>query len=103
MHDTGMFPEEIESSRAARMRAAEESLEKFAARWPQSRPMVIDGPPIETVDEVVRRTAADLVVAGSKGAGATRMVLFGSIAEGLVNACPVDVAVAQVPGEFRRP
>ncbi len=103
MLDTGMFPEEVESSRTVRMKAAAEALEKFAARWPKARPMVIDGPPIATVDEVVRRTAADLVVAGSRGAGATKMVLLGAVAAGLINACPVDVAVARVPGDFRRP
>ena len=41
--------------------------------------------------------------AGSCGAGATRMILLGTVADGVLEAMPCDVLVARVPGDFRRP
>jgi len=43
------------------------------------------------------------VVVASRGAGATRMVLLGSVASALLDAVPCDVAIARVAGDFRRP
>jgi nucleotide-binding universal stress UspA family protein len=51
----------------------------------------------------VRRRGADLVVVGSRGATATRMVLLGTVAEGLVSRAPCDVLVARSKAPFRRP
>jgi nucleotide-binding universal stress UspA family protein len=64
---------------------------------------VLDGPPAETVAEFARRRNADLVVVASRGAGNSNMVLLGSIAEATMSTVPCDVAVARVPGRFRRP
>jgi nucleotide-binding universal stress UspA family protein len=65
--------------------------------------MVVDGPPAETIEEVVRRRGADLVIVASRGASSTRMVLLGTVAEGLVAQAPCDVMVARSKSQFRRP
>lgn len=100
----GMFPEEIDASRAGRMAAARRAMGEFVARWKgRVSGTVVDGPPIEAVQEVARRRGADLVATASRGAGATRMTLLGTVACGLLDRVPCDVAIARVPGEFRRP
>jgi nucleotide-binding universal stress UspA family protein len=79
-------------------------MEQFTAPWDGLiRTLVVDGPPNETIGEVVRRRGADLVVVASRGATATRMVLLGTVAEGLVNQAPCDVLVARSKAPFRRP
>lgn len=102
--DAGLFREEMDASRSARMEAARDRMLEFTQDWNgRVRTMVTDGPPTETIDESVRRRSADLVVAGSRGATATRMVLLGNIAEGLVGHAPCDVLIARSPANFRRP
>lgn len=103
MADAGMFTEEIESARRHRLERAEACLAEFASQWEGITPMVADGPPIETLEEVVRRRGADLLVASSRGGGATKMTLLGTIAAGLIEAAPCDVAIARVTADFRRP
>lgn len=102
--DAGLFPEEMDASRGERLEAARERMLEFCQEWNgRVRRLVTDGPPTETIDESVRRRGADLVVAGSRGATATRMVLLGSVAEGLVAHAPCDVLIARSPANFRRP
>lgn len=103
MAAAGMFPEEIDLNRKGRLRHANEALEAFAARFEDVRTTVIDGPPLQVIEEVARRRSADLTVVASRGAGATKMVLLGTVASGLLDSLPCDVAIARVPGEFRRP
>lgn len=104
LSEAGLFREEVDASRGARLRAAEEKMADFSDRWgSRVRTLIADGPPTETVDEVVRRRSADLVVVGNRGATATRMVLLGTVAEGLVAQAPCDVYVARSPAQFRRP
>jgi nucleotide-binding universal stress UspA family protein len=104
LSDAGLFQEEVDASRAARLGIAEEKMADFSDLWDDRvRTLIADGPPAETVDEVVRRRNADLVVVGSRGATATRMVLLGTVAEGLVAQAPCDVYVARSPAQFRRP
>jgi nucleotide-binding universal stress UspA family protein len=77
---------------------------EFTAEWDGDiRTLVVDGPPSETIEEVVRRRGADLVIAASRGASATRMVLLGTVAEGLVTQAPCDVLIARSRAPFRRP
>jgi nucleotide-binding universal stress UspA family protein len=79
-------------------------MEEYASTWDgRIRTLVVDGPPTETIEEVVRRRGADLVVVASRGASATRMVLLGTVAEGLVTHAPCDVLVARSKAPFRRP
>jgi nucleotide-binding universal stress UspA family protein len=100
----GLFTEELEASRGTRLRIAEDRMDEFTAPWDGIiRALVVDGPPTETIDEVVRRRGADLVIAASRGATATRMVLLGTVAEGLVSEAPCDVLVARAKAPFRRP
>jgi nucleotide-binding universal stress UspA family protein len=102
--EAGLFREEMDASRGARMEAAHDRMLEFAQVWDGDvRTMVTDGPPAETIDEAVRRRNADLVVVGSRGASATRMVLLGTVAEGLVAHAPCDVLIARSPSSFRRP
>ncbi|MDE0170421.1 MAG: universal stress protein [bacterium] len=104
LSDAGVQPEQLDGVRRQRLSTLEERLEKFVAGWGglvTSR--VLDGPPAETVAEFARRRNADLVVVASRGAGNSNMVLLGSIAEATMSTVPCDVAVARVPGRFRRP
>jgi nucleotide-binding universal stress UspA family protein len=100
----GMFPEEVDQARRVRLDDAGFRLEEFVERWPgRVRPYLADGPAESGLEDVARRRNADLVVVGSRGAGATKIVLLGSIAATVLRAVPSDVLVARVPGEFRRP
>jgi len=102
--DAGLFEEELAASRTVRMGKAAERIEEFAARWPgRVKPMVVDGVPHSAIDEVVRRRGVDLVVVANRGAGATKMVLLGTVADGVLESMPCDVLVARVAGDFRRP
>lgn len=102
--EAGLFPEEIDASRGNRLELANDRMAEFARAWDGDlRTMVADGPPTETIDEVVRRRNADLLVVGSRGATATRMVLLGTVAEGLLIQAPCDVLVARSQASFRRP
>lgn len=102
--DAGLFAEEVSASRAQRLAKAAEKMESFVAPWNgMVKTLVVDGPPISTIEETLRRRGADLVVVGSRGATATRMVLLGNVAEGLLDGAPCDVLVARTPSQFRRP
>lgn len=102
--EAGLFREEMDASRDSRLEAAKDRMLEFTQGWNgQVKTMVTDGPPTETIDEAVRRRSADLVVVGSRGATATRMVLLGNVAEGLVGHAPCDVLIARSPASFRRP
>lgn len=102
--DAGLFREEMDASRDSRLEAAQDRMVEFSQDWNgKVRTMVTDGPPAEIIDESVRRRNADLVVVGSRGATATRMVLLGTVAEGVIGNAPCDVLVARSPASFRRP
>ena len=102
--EAGLFVEEIDVSRERRLEAAADRMAEFVHGWDADlRTFIADGPTLETIDEAVRRRNADLVVVSSRGGTATRMVLLGTIAEGLLEAAPCDVLVARVPAAFRRP
>jgi len=104
LSEAGLFEEELEASRADRLEAAKDRMAELAHPWAgEIRTVVADGDPITAVEEVVRRRNADLVVVGSRGASATRMVLLGTVAEGLVGHAPCDVYVSRSPAAFRRP
>ena len=104
LSDAGVPPEQLDGVRRQRLSMLEDRLEKFVAGWGGLvGTRVLDGPPAETVAEFARRRNADLVVVASRGAGNSNMVLLGSIAEATMSTVPCDVAVARVPGRFRRP
>ncbi|MGQ0850037.1 MAG: universal stress protein [Actinomycetota bacterium] len=100
----GLFDVELINARTIRLKQAVERMEEFAAEWPgRVRPLIVDGAPATAIDEVVRRGGVDLVAVANRGAGATRMVLLGTVADGVLETMPCDVLVARVAGEFRRP
>jgi nucleotide-binding universal stress UspA family protein len=102
--EAGLFREELDAARGDRLEAAKDRMLEFCQKWnSRVRTMVTDGPPTETIDEAVRRRNADLVVVGSRGATATRMVLLGNVADGLISHAPCDVLIARSPANFRRP
>jgi nucleotide-binding universal stress UspA family protein len=102
--DAGLFREEMDASRGARLESAQDMMLEFVSEWNgRVKTAVTDGPPAETIDEAVRRRSADLVVVGSRGATATRMVLLGNVAEGLMTRAPCDVLIARSRTGFRRP
>ncbi|MEA1902989.1 MAG: universal stress protein [Actinomycetota bacterium] len=102
--DAGLFKEELDASRTIRLEMAADRMAEFAQPWEgKVRTLIADGAPSHTIDEVVRRRNADLVVVSNRGATATRMVLLGTVAEGLVDRSPCDVLVTRVPAAFRRP
>lgn len=104
MLDAGMFPEEVDQAKRVRLDEAGLRLEEFVERWPgRVRPYIADGPAESVLEDVARRRNADLVVMGSRGAGATRIVLLGTVASTVLRSMPCDVLIARVPGEFRRP
>ena len=102
--EAGLFKEELDASRGVRMEMANDRMAEFSQPWEgRVRTLVADGAPTHTIDEIVRRRNADLVIVSNRGATATRMVLLGTIAEGLVEGAPCDVLVARTPASFRRP
>lgn len=104
LSEAGVVPEQLDLVRRKRLSILENRLEKFVAGWGGIvRTRVLDGPPAETVAEFARRRNADLVVLSSRGAADSNMVLLGSVAEATMWTVPCDVAIARVPGKFRRP
>jgi nucleotide-binding universal stress UspA family protein len=104
LSDAGLFDVEVVAARSTRLRRAAERMEEYVAQWPgKVKPLVVDGHPPTAIDEVVRRRGVDLVAVTNRGAGATKMILLGTVADGVLEAMPCDVLVARVPGDFRRP
>jgi nucleotide-binding universal stress UspA family protein len=104
LSDAGVAPETLGVLRRERLSLLEERMQKFVAGWGGLvTPVILDGPPPQTVAEFARISNADLVVASSRGAGNSNMVLLGSNAEALMGTVPCDVAIARVPGRFYRP
>ncbi|MPZ54763.1 MAG: hypothetical protein GEU79_18910 [Acidimicrobiia bacterium] len=104
LHEAGLYEVEIEAARTERQKRAEDRMGEFIQPWEDRvRTVVTDGPPREALGEAGRRHRADLVVVASRGAGATKMVLLGSVAEGVLWGVPTDVHIVRVPSQFRRP
>lgn len=102
--DAGLFIEELDADRLKRLEVARDRMAEFVYGMPGVvRTTVLDGSTLESISEVVRQRDADLLVVGSRGASATRMVLLGSMAEGLLGTAPCDVLLARVHSAFRRP
>lgn len=101
--DAGLSRTELAKLRASRLAELEELGAAFVAGWDGVTIKVGDGPPNAVIAEEARRRNADLVTVSSRGAGGSQMVLLGSVAESMLSSVPADVAVARVPGAFRRP
>lgn len=104
LSDAGVHPEQLDKLRRERLSMLAEDLGEFTAGWGNRvAPLVLDGPPAESVAELARRRRADLVVAANRGASGSSLVLLGAAAEAMMWSVPCDVAVARAPGRFRRP
>ncbi len=104
LSDAGINPERLDALRRDRLAVLEDRLDKFTAGWGERVvTRVLDGPPAESVAELARRRRADLVVVADRAAAGTSMVMLGGTAEAMMGSVPCDVAVARVPGRFRRP
>ena len=102
--EAGLLLADLAKLRESRLATLREMAEDFVAEWGGRVAFrVLDGPPAEVIGEQARRLNADLVTVSSRGAGGSQMVLLGSVAESLLSGIPTDVAVARVPGPFRRP
>ena len=102
--EAGLDDSDVAASRVRRFARAVTALDDVVLPWAdQVRTLVMEGPPGETFQEVVRRRSADLVVVAARGASADSMVLLGTVAESVLGTAPCDVAVVQVDGPFRRP
>ena len=102
--ESGIGEERLALVRSQRMADLEEATAKFGAEWgDRVSTAVVHGPPPHAIGEFARRAKADLVTVGSRGAAQSSMVLLGSVAEAVMESVACDVAVARVPGPFRRP
>lgn len=54
-----------------------------------------EGPPVDTILELLRRHPVDLLVVGSRGLSTARRWLLGSVSAGLVNHAPCPVLVVR--------
>ena len=101
--DAGLFEEELEAIRRELGVTVKAALDDFVAPW-NGRVATSDayGPPAESIAELAQRRNVDLVTISSRGAGHTSLVLLGGQAEAIMEAVHCDVAVARIPGTFRR-
>lgn len=104
LSDAGLRQEELDRLRQMRMSMLRRAADAFAERWEgRVAAQVTHGPPAEAAAELARTRRADLLVVSNRGMGGSNMVLLGSVAEAMLSRTPCDVAVARVPGPFRRP
>jgi len=54
---------------------------------------VLSGPPAESIAEAAQAPDVDLVVVGSRGKGAVKRMLLGSVSDRLVHICPKPILV----------
>lgn len=100
----GVDPDEMRNIKTSQRARVEAALEELIAPYgDQCRPIIQDGPAVAVIEEVSRRESASLVVVGSRGAGATKLVLLGTVASDTVRHVPCDVMVARTQSDFRRP
>lgn len=74
----------------------------LAHRWPDAEVTIVDRRPVDAILGEAKRTRAGAIVMGSRGHGALRRLLLGSVSRGVVRAarCPVLV-VRRRPTEIR--
>jgi nucleotide-binding universal stress UspA family protein len=88
----GLTVEEVEREQSSHgqdvLRSAVEALSGTGVDL-ESR--VLSGPPAETLAEAA--AGADLVVVGSRGQGAVKRMLLGSVSDRLVHICPCPILV----------
>ena len=61
----------------------------------QTRAMLTNGDPLRDLLRAVATTRAQLLVVGARGTTGLRRLLLGSVAEGVLNRCPLTVLVVR--------
>ena len=85
----------IEEERQAAEALLATAAERVRARGITAVTTVLEGEPAESLLEVARAQQADLVAIGTHGRRGIRRLLIGSVAEGVVRACPVPTLVVR--------
>jgi len=70
-----------------------EALVKLGASGVEVETNVLSGPPAESIAEAAAAPDVDLVVVGSRGKGAVKRMLLGSVSDRLVHICPKPILV----------
>ncbi|MCW5940695.1 MAG: universal stress protein [Fimbriimonadaceae bacterium] len=84
-----------ESAREAGRAIAEESAARLRSQGFDARAAVIEGDPGNAILDRAAEQAYDLVAVGSRGEGAFRSLVLGSVARKLIAHCPRPVLVAR--------
>ena len=101
------LPSESEQARAAVEKSFEviaaEAGRALARRWPESKVVVIDAPPVDAILAEAERFKASLIVLGWRGHGTFRRLLCGSVSRSVAARaqCPVLV-VREAASAVRR-
>lgn len=99
----GVGPGTVRQARARVMRKEHKRLQsmeaRLRARGLPATALLIQGATVQKIVAEASRLKAAVVVVGSHGHGAIRKLLVGSVAEGVLRACPCPVLV--VPAAFR--
>jgi nucleotide-binding universal stress UspA family protein len=75
--------------------AAESARRSLSRRWPDVEVVVADKVPVTAIIDETERFAADVIVLGWRGHGATRRLLVGSVSRGVVRRAPCAVLVVR--------
>jgi nucleotide-binding universal stress UspA family protein len=90
-------PQSVRDSRAREIRNEHRELGAIAAKLRERsmsvRPLLAQGPTVETILGEAQRLEADTIVIGSHGHGALYRALLGSVSEGIVRAARIPVLV----------
>lgn len=71
--------------------------EKLNAEGLVTTPVLLQGPPVESIHETVKAVDADMIVLGSHGHGALYDLLVGSVSEGVMRYSTVPVCIVPSP------
>ncbi len=94
-YDAG--PEVVRGQVAKELRDEHRQLQEYADRLREAgvetKAMLVQGPTVEALLEMVEKQGTDLIIVGSHGRGMMAEILLGSVSQGLIRAgrCPVTV------------
>ncbi len=94
-YDAG--PEVVRGQVAKELRDEHRQLQEYADKLREAgvetKAMLVQGPTVEALLEMVDKQGTDLIIVGSHGRGMMAEMLLGSVSQGLIRAgrCPVTV------------
>ncbi|TAE78146.1 MAG: universal stress protein [Verrucomicrobia bacterium] len=91
-----MFQEEARKRAGARL---EELRVQVVGQVPNVSAHLVEGSPLHTLVDHLKKQQADLVILGSHGHGAVAALLLGSVAEGMVRKALLPTLVIPAPGK----